>query len=86
MSKIISLQDLKNAKDLSAECNASDSPIFITNNGQTDMVIMSLKQYERSLAKRDIYELLEKAEVQIASEAHNDAYESLARMRDKRGV
>ena len=86
MPKIISIQDLKIAKDLSAECNASESPIFITNNGKTEMVIMSMKQYERSLAKRDIYEQLEKAEAQVASEAHNDAYVSLTTMRNKHSV
>jgi len=86
MQQIISIQELKNTSDMSARCHSSDNPIFITNNGISDMVIMSMKQYQDSLAKMDVYAQLDEAESQISCGKVLSASESLAKLRKKRCV
>ena len=83
MAQIIPIHELKNTADLSARCHSADSPIFITKNGHSDMVIMSIKQYQRSLAKMNLYAQLDEAEDQIAAGTVRDASESLANIRQK---
>jgi len=83
MSQIISIQELENTAGVSEKCHSADSPIFITKNGHSDMVIMSINQYRQSLAKMDVYAQLDEAEVQIADGAVRDASESLANIRKK---
>ncbi len=54
MAKIIPIKDLKDTSALSAKVNASDEPIFITKNGYGDMVIMSMKVFEKLGKGEDI--------------------------------
>jgi len=51
MPQIIPIRDLKNTSEISEKCKGSKEPIFITKNGYGDMVIMSMKVYEESMAK-----------------------------------
>lgn len=51
MPQIIPIRDLKNTSIISKKCKESNEPIFVTKNGYGDMVIMSMKVYEESLAK-----------------------------------
>lgn len=44
--QIIPINQLKDTAKISAICNESNEPIFITKNGYGDMVIMSIKTYE----------------------------------------
>jgi PHD/YefM family antitoxin component YafN of YafNO toxin-antitoxin module len=44
--QIIPINQLKDTAKISAICNESNEPIFITKNGYGDMVIMSMKAYE----------------------------------------
>lgn len=46
MYKIIPITDLRNTTEISKLCNKEDKPVFITKNGYSDLVIMSLKAYE----------------------------------------
>jgi len=41
----------------------ADAPIFTTKNGYGNMVIMSMKRYEESLAKLDVYAKLDEADL-----------------------
>jgi prevent-host-death family protein len=62
------ISDLRNrAKELSRLCHDSDEPIFITRNGEGDMVLMSLAAYERLQAQLDLYRLLDEAETDVAA-------------------
>jgi prevent-host-death family protein len=62
------ISDLRNrAKELSQLCHDSDEPIFITRNGEGDMVLMSLAAYERLQAQLDLYRLLDEAETDVAA-------------------
>jgi PHD/YefM family antitoxin component YafN of YafNO toxin-antitoxin module len=67
MPQIIPIRDLKDTAAISEKCRLSDAPIFITKNGYGDMVIMSIKRYEESLARLDVYAKLADAEQQVSN-------------------
>jgi prevent-host-death family protein len=63
MPVIRPISDLRNkARDLSQLCHESGEPIYITKNGEGDMVVMSLAAYERLEARLELYRLLDEAE------------------------
>ena len=63
MAIIKPISDLRNkARDLSRLCHESGEPIYITKNGEGDMVLMSLAAYERLQAQIELYRLLDEAE------------------------
>ena len=86
MPQIIPIRDLKNTAEISEKCRLADAPIFITKNGYGDMVIMSMKSYEESLAKLDIYARLEEAESQVSRGRVVHAETSLKKLRSKHHV
>lgn len=86
MPQIIPIRDLKNTAAISQKCRLTDAPIFITKNGYGDMVIMSMKRYEESLAKLDIYTKQDEAEHQISEGTMAAAETSMKRFRAKRHV
>ncbi|MCL1819027.1 MAG: type II toxin-antitoxin system Phd/YefM family antitoxin [Oscillospiraceae bacterium] len=47
-----------NYNDISAFCNESREPMFITKNGQDDLAVMSMDIYE-ALSKQELYRLLD---------------------------
>jgi prevent-host-death family protein len=60
------ISDLRNhARELSAICHDTGEPIFITKNGEGDMVLMSVAAYERLRAQLDLYRLLDDAEADV---------------------
>lgn len=83
MPQIIPIRDLKNTSEISEKCRLSDAPIFITKNGYGDMVIMSMKRYEESLAKLDVYAKLADAEQQVSQGLSKEATTSLKSLRAK---
>ena len=83
MPQIIPIRDLKNTSEISEKCRLADTPIFITKNGYGDMVIMSMKRYEESLAKLDVYAKLADAEQQVSQGHSKDATASLKSLRAK---
>ena len=83
MPAILPIRDLKNTAKISELCRVTDAPIFITKNGYGDMVIMSMKQYEESLAKLDVYAKLEVAETHIEQGKVVDAEASMKKLRAK---
>lgn len=44
--QILPIKELKNTAKISQLCNMDNQPIFITKNGYSDLVIMSMKTYE----------------------------------------
>ena len=83
MPQIIPIRDLKDTSAISEKCRLADAPIFITKNGYGNMVIMSMKQYEESLAKLDVYAKLADAEQQVSNGLTKDANTSLKSLRTK---
>ena len=86
MPEILPIRDLKNTAKISELCRVTDAPIFITKNGYGDMVIMSMKRYEETLAKLDVYTKLEAAEAQITQGKIPVADASMRKLREKYSV
>jgi prevent-host-death family protein len=62
------ISDLRNkANHLSELVHKSDEPIFITKNGEGDMVLMSLAHYGKIEQRLALYEKLAVAEAQVAA-------------------
>ena len=77
------ISELKDTTGISKLCHETREPVFITKNGHSDLVIMSIETYERSMALMDIYSKLSEAEDQLKEEAltksHKDIVKSLRR-------
>jgi prevent-host-death family protein len=55
MAVIKPISDLRNkARELSRLCHESGEPVYITKNGEGDMVLLSLAAYERLEARRGL--------------------------------
>lgn len=51
--------DLRNKyADISNYCHATNEPIFVTKNGQGDLAVMSIEEYDRLQAKLVLYSKL----------------------------
>lgn len=67
MPLIKPISDLRNkAKEISDLAHKSDEPIFITRNGEGDMVVMSMAQYSKLQLKIDLFSKLAVAQAQRA--------------------
>ncbi len=86
MPQIIPIRDLKNTAAVSAMCNETREPIYITKNGYGDMVIMSMEAYEEKMLLLDVYKKIEQAEVQIEEGAILDAKGHLNALKEKYNV
>jgi prevent-host-death family protein len=61
------ISDLRNkANEISDLAHKSDEPIFITRNGEGDMVVMSMAQYSKLQLKIDLFSKLAVAQAQRA--------------------
>ena len=86
MPKVIPICDLQNTSEISSMCNSSADPIFITKDGFSDMVIMSVKTYEEKLFFYDVYKKLDEAETDISLGNTSPAYDSLKKLKAKYNV
>ncbi|HEY5582976.1 MAG TPA: type II toxin-antitoxin system Phd/YefM family antitoxin [Ruminiclostridium sp.] len=86
MPQIIPIRDLKNTSQISQMCQEAIEPIYITKNGYGNMVIMSVKMYEKKLLMLDVYHKLAEAEAQIAEGKVLDGNTSLKSIREKYNV
>ncbi|OGU29681.1 MAG: prevent-host-death protein [Ignavibacteria bacterium GWA2_55_11] len=68
MPLIKPISDLRNkAKEISNLAHKVDEPIFITRNGEGDMVVMSMAQYSKLQLKLDLFSKLAVAQGQRAA-------------------
>lgn len=68
MPIIKSISDLRNkANEISDLAHKSDEPIFITKNGEGDLVVMSMAQYSKLQLKLDLFSKLAVAQAQRAA-------------------
>lgn len=59
------ISDLRNNfNQISEICHNEKEPVFITKNGEGDMVVMSLALYEQQQALLELYQKLGEAEAQ----------------------
>ena len=60
MPSIRPSSDLRNNySEISEFCHKYNEPIFITKNGQGDLVVMSIETYENLVGKLELYKLLD---------------------------
>lgn len=63
MPAIRPISDLRNkSHEISRLAHETGEPVFITKNGQGDLVVMSVAAFERERARLDLYRLLDEAE------------------------
>jgi len=66
--KIHPVSDLRNKfSDISKIVHRSKEPVFLTKNGRSEMVVMSIDAYEQNLFETEIYLMLKEAEYQAES-------------------
>lgn len=86
MPRIIPIRDLKDTAAISRMCGESSEPIYITKNGYGDMVIMSMKAYEKKMFMSEVYSKLAEAEAEVKEGKVSDAHEGLRTLREKYGL
>ena len=80
MPVIKPISDLRNkAKEISAICHRHDQPVFITRNGEGDLVVLSQAHYERLQAQLELYRTLAEAESQAARGAKGVSHRAVMR-------
>ncbi|MFZ5986248.1 MAG: type II toxin-antitoxin system prevent-host-death family antitoxin [Bacillota bacterium] len=79
------ISDLRNKfNEISDICHKEGEPVFITKNGEGDLVVMSLAAYEKQRALLDLYEKLSEAEHESNSGAVKTSHDDLMkRLRTK---
>lgn len=62
------ISDLRNKSlEISRLAHKSREPIFITRNGEGDLVVMSMQSYDRMRRRLELYEKLAEAEAEVAA-------------------
>jgi len=60
MPSIRPSSDLRNKyNEISEFCHRYSEPVYITKNGQGDLVVMSIETFERLAGKLELYKLLD---------------------------
>lgn len=85
MPQYIPIQNLKNTGEISQLCHRVSEPIYVTQNGSRDLVIMSGEMYDK-LRLYAVYEKLLEAERDIEEGRLSDARSSLKDIRAKYGI
>ncbi len=68
MPIIKSISSLRNrTRDIATICHDQDEPVYLTTNGEGDLVIMSIEHYERLKAQVDLFQKLGVAQTQSAA-------------------
>ena len=68
MPIIKSISSLRNrTREIASICHKQDEPVYLTRNGEGDLVVMSIGHYERLKAQVDLFEKLAIAESQAAT-------------------
>lgn len=79
------ISDLRNNfNQISETCHREGEPIFITKNGQSDLVVMSHALFEKQQATIELYQKLAVAEDQSNSNLPKKAHKELiSQLRNK---
>ncbi len=83
MPVIRPISDLRNNFNIISDiCHKNAEPVFITKNGQGDMVVMSLALYEKQQSLIELYQKLSEAEAESQSNEPRVSHKDLmAKMR-----
>jgi prevent-host-death family protein len=62
------ISSLRNkTREIATLCHDQDEPVYLTTNGEGDLVVMSIEHYEKLNARIDLFEKLAVAQSQAAS-------------------
>ena len=86
MPQIIPIQNLKETGELMQMCRDSKEPVFITINGYSEMVIMSMETYEKTMFLNDTRRKLDEGERSIQSGDVMSGFDSIDLIRKKHGL
>jgi len=86
MLQSIPIRDLMNTADISELCRTKKEPIYITKDGQGDMVIMSVETFEKTIFLQEVYRKIEAGQKDFESGRTKDAFQSLESLRVKHGI
>ncbi len=68
MPIIKSISSLRNrTREIATICHEQDEPVYLTTNGEGDLVIMSTNHYERLKAENELLDKLRVAEEESAA-------------------
>jgi len=68
MPIIKSISSLRHrTREIASICHKQDEPVYLTTNGEGDLVVMSIDHYKRLKARVDLFEKLEVAQAQSFS-------------------
>ena len=68
MPIIKSISSLRNrTRDIASLCHERDEPVYLTTNGEGDLVVMSIKHYEKLKARIELFEKLAVAQTQAGA-------------------
>ena len=68
MPIIKSISSLRNrTRDIASLCHKRDEPVYLTSNGEGDLVVMSIEHYDRLQARVELFEKLAVAQAQAAA-------------------
>jgi hypothetical protein len=65
MQNMRAISELSKTEEISALCHAVKEPIFLTKDGQKDMVAMSIETWEQNQAVADVFRKLGEAEMAL---------------------
>ncbi len=67
MPIIKSISSLRHrTREIASICRKKDEPVYLTTNGEGDLVVMTIEHYERLKAQVDLFEKLGFAQTQAA--------------------
>jgi prevent-host-death family protein len=62
------ISSLRNhSRDIASLCHEKDEPVYLTTNGEGDLVVMSIEHYERLNARVELFGKLAVAQAQAAA-------------------
>lgn len=83
MPSIRPSSDLRNKyNEVSEFCHKYSEPVYITKNGQGDLVVMSIDTYEKLAGKYELYKLLDEGLEDVKNKRVIKAMEAFKQIED----
>ena len=86
MPQIVPIWKYNKTIELSQLCQESEEPVFITDEGYSEMVIMSMDTYAKTMLLSDTYRKLDEGETSIQLGDVLDGFDSLQQIRENHGL
>jgi prevent-host-death family protein len=85
MPVIKSISSMRNrTREIATICHQQDEPVYLTTNGEGDLVVMSIGHYERLKAQVELFEKLSVAQAQsVAGKKGISHSQMMARLRQR---